>query len=75
MTNNLQRRLFEHKEKLADGFTKKSNVHKLVHYEVTSDVNVALEREKEIKRWRRQKKNALVESMNPEWRDLSLGWD
>lgn len=75
VTNNLQRRLFEHKEKLADGFTKKYNVHKLVYYEVTSDVNAALEREKEIKRWRRQKKNALVETMNPEWRDLSLDWD
>ena len=74
MTNNLKRRLYEHKNKLMNGFTKKSNVNKLVYYEHTTDVHTALAREKEIKRWRREKKNNLVMTMNPEWKDLSLEW-
>ena len=74
VTNNLQRRLYEHKHMLADGFTKRYKVHKLVYFEHTSDVRVALEREKELKGWARQKKNALVESTNPEWADLSDNW-
>jgi putative endonuclease len=72
MTNNLQRRLSEHKYKVVDGFTKKYNVNKLVYYEHTTDVFVAIAREKEIKKWRREKKNNLVISMNPDWKDLSL---
>ena len=71
MTNDLQRRICEHKEKFLKGFTKKYNVHKLVYYEQTSDVEVALNREKEIKKWRREKKDRLVENANPIWRDLS----
>ena len=70
VTNNLQRRLFEHKNKLIDGFSKKYNCNKLVYYELFFDINDAIRREKEIKKWRREKKNNLVESMNPKWKDL-----
>ena len=71
VTNDLSRRLYEHKNKLVSGFTGKYNVSKLVYFEETADVLSALVREKEIKKWRRQKKDALVVSVNPEWRDLS----
>ncbi|MCK4839348.1 MAG: GIY-YIG nuclease family protein [Desulfobulbaceae bacterium] len=71
VTNDLERRMFEHKEKSIKGFTEKYNVNKLVYFEQTSDVNVAIAREKEIKKWRRQKKDALVKRANPDWRDLS----
>ena len=71
VTNDLQRRVYEHKEKMVNGFTQKYNVNKLVYYEQTSDIAAALNREKEIKKWRRNKKNILVESTNPSWRDLS----
>ena len=74
VTNNLERRLYEHKYQLADGFTKKYRVFKLVYYESTVDVSSAIAKEKQIKGWTRKKKNALVESMNPEWNDLSNGW-
>ena len=74
VTNDLRRRVYEHKNDYTDGFTKRYHVHKLVHYEVTSDVRVAIEREKEIKGWIRAKKNALVTSSNPTWRDLSEDW-
>ena len=70
MTNNLQRRLYEHKNGIVDGFTKKYRVHKLVYYEVTSDVTAAIEREKQIKGWNRKRKNKLVESKNPSWAEL-----
>ena len=65
VTNNLQRHLFEHKNKLVKGFTEKYNVSKLVYFEQTADVISALSREKEIKKWRREKKNDLVARMNP----------
>ena len=71
VTNDLVRRLYEHKNKLVSGFTKKYNVSKLVYFEETKDVRSALAREKEIKKWRREKKNALVVGLNPEWKDLS----
>jgi putative endonuclease len=71
ITNNLQRRVYEHKQKLSPAFTSKYNINQLVFYEITSDINVALSREKQIKGWLRSKKIALIESMNPEWRDLS----
>lgn len=74
VTNNLERRVYEHKNKLMDGFTKKYNVNKLVYFEYTTDVYSALEREKELKKWRREKKNALVITENPEWKDLSAEW-
>lgn len=73
-TNNLERRLYEHKNKLVKGFTEKYNVSRLVYFEETRDVAGALEREKEIKKWRREKKNLLVDSVNPEWKDLSEQW-
>lgn len=71
VTNDLNRRLYEHKNKLADGFTKKYNLYKLVLFETTPDVRAAIEREKQIKGWTRKRKNALIESVNPSWRDLS----
>ena len=74
VTNNLERRVYEHKHKLVNGFTKTYNITWLVHYEETSDVMAAIEREKQIKKWRRSKKVALIESTNPKWRDLSLEW-
>jgi len=74
VTSDLKRRLFEHRNKSVEGFTAKYNIHKLVYYEATSDVQSAIAREKEIKKWRREKKNRLVERINPDWRDLSAGW-
>ena len=74
VTNDLARRVYEHKNKLVDGFTKKYNVNKLVYFEGTTDVNAALTREKQVKKWRREKKDALVVTTNPEWKDLSLEW-
>ena len=75
VTNDLQRRLYEHKQELADGFTKRYHVHKLVYYETTTDVRAAIEREKQIKSWSRAAKNALVATVNPDWKDLSGDWD
>lgn len=74
MTNNLERRMSEHKQKLVEGFTKKYNITLLVYYETYPDVNAAIAREKQVKDWRREKKIALVESLNPEWQDLSADW-
>ena len=75
VTNDITRRIYEHKNKLVEGFTKTYNVDKLVYFEETNDVNSALAREKEIKKWRREKKNNLVLRMNPKWNDLSKEWD
>ena len=74
VTNNLERRLYEHKQELVEGFTKRYHVHKLVYYEQTSDIRSAIQREKELKGWLRAKKNALVEKMKPTWRALSEVW-
>ena len=74
VTNNLERRMYEHKNTLVEGFTQKYNVNKLVYFEETIDVISALEREKEIKKWRREKKDALVLKANEQWNDLSEGW-
>ena len=74
VTNDLQRRVFEHKNKLIGGFTKKYNITKLVWYQVTNELTSAIAREKQIKGWLRKKKIALIESMNPEWKDLSEEW-
>ena len=71
VTNDLVKRVYQHKNKLAEGFTKKYNLNKLVYFETTNDVTSAIAREKQIKGWLRTKKNELVESINPEWRDLS----
>jgi putative endonuclease len=74
ITSNLIKRVYEHKHKLVDGFTKKYNIAKLAYYEDTNDVNVAIAREKQIKGWLRSKKISLIESQNPKWQDLSEGW-
>ena len=74
VTNNLMRRVYDHKDKAKPGFTNKYNVTWLVYFEATSDVRDAIVREKQIKGWLRVKKIALIESLNPEWRDLSLDW-
>jgi len=70
VTNDLIRRIYEHKEKLVDGFTKKYNLIKLVHYEVFEDIENAILREKQIKAGSRQKKVQLINNINREWRDL-----
>ena len=74
ITNNLLRRIYEHKHKLIPGFTNKYNVTKLVYCEFTNDVRSAIEREKQIKGWLRSKKVNLIESINPGWNDLSVEW-
>lgn len=74
VTNNLERRVYEHKNKLVEGFTSKYNVTRLVYFEETNDVHAALNREKQIKGWLRARKTALIESVNPQWKDLSLEW-
>jgi putative endonuclease len=74
MTNNLERRVFEHKHNLVLGFTSRYGVNELVYFEACSSPRDAIAREKEIKGWRRSKKIALVESMNPTWVDLSADW-
>ena len=74
MTNNLHRRVYEHKTKQGSGFTRKYNIDRLVYYEETPDVKAAIAREKQIKGWLREKKIALIEETNPNWEDLSVGW-
>jgi len=74
ITNNLARRVYEHKEKLTPGFTNKYNLTKLVFFEETVDVNAAIAREKQIKGWLRKKKIELIELQNPDWRDMSESW-
>ena len=74
VTNHLERRVYEHKHKLLDGFTKKYNCNKLVWYEVTESIESAIVREKQIKAGSRAKKIQLVEAINPQWKDLSLEW-
>ncbi len=71
LTNNLVRRIFQHKEKVVEGFTRKYNCTRLVYFEHFNDVRAAIAREKQIKDWIRKKKVALVESMNPQWEDLT----
>lgn len=74
VTSNLERRIYQHKNKSMRGFTEKYNVNKLVYFEQTNSIESAITREKEIKKWRREKKNILVESTNKEWQDLSKQW-
>jgi len=71
VTNNLERRVYEHKNGLLEGFTKKYNVNKLVYFDSTTDIKAAITREKQIKGWTRNKKNELVETINPNWVDLA----
>jgi putative endonuclease len=74
ITNNLERRVHEHKHHLVEGFTKKYKITKLVYYETCNDILAAIRREKEIKGWLRKKKIALIYSVNAEWNDLNEGW-
>jgi len=74
VTNNLERRVYQHKHKMIPGFTSRYNIDRLVYYENTSDVHAAIAREKEIKGWLRAKKVALIESVNRDWRDLAAHW-
>jgi len=70
MTNDLIRRVYEHKQNMANGFTKKYSVHSLVYYESTGDVKSAINREKQLKKWNREWKVNLIERKNPNWVDL-----
>jgi len=70
VTNDLVRRVFEHKNGLADGFTKKYGIHRLVYYEMHTSIEEAIRKEKSIKRWSRAMKMEAIERMNPEWDDL-----
>jgi putative endonuclease len=74
VTNDLTKRVYQHKNKLLPGFTTKYNITRLVYFEETNDVQTALAREKQIKGWLRRKKIALIESVNPKWMDLSADW-
>lgn len=74
VTNDLQRRLLEHRNGIVGGFTKRYNINRLVWFESGSDVVAAIEREKQLKGWRREKKIALIEKENPTWEDLAEGW-
>ena len=75
VTGNLQKRVWEHKNKFVDGFTKRYNIDRLVYYELTDSVETALNREKQLKRWHRDWKINLIKEMNPEFKDLSIDWD
>ncbi|MBR5022707.1 MAG: GIY-YIG nuclease family protein [Oscillospiraceae bacterium] len=75
VTGNLPRRLYEHRNHLVDGFSSKYNTDKLVYFEQSNDVYSAIAREKQLKGWTRKKKNDLIMKVNPEWKDLSAGWD
>jgi putative endonuclease len=75
ITNNLQRRTSEHKIDLVDGFSKKYSCHKLVYYERFNDVKLAIMREKQLKKWNREKKENLIKKINILWVDLSLGFE
>ncbi len=72
VTNNLERRMYEHKNKLIDGFSKKYNCNKLVWFEHTECIEGAILKEKQMKKWKREFKENVIKEMNPEWRDLSL---
>lgn len=74
VTNSLKRRIWEHKAKVLEGFTKQYGLTRLVRFELFRDVNLAIAREKEIKGWLRKRKLALIEAENPGWSDLSDGW-
>lgn len=71
VTNNLRRRVFQHKHDLLEGFTQRYKIHRLVHWESFDDIRTAIDREKKIKHWDRKKRTALIESRNPTWEDLA----
>ncbi|OGK57109.1 hypothetical protein A3J15_02465 [Candidatus Roizmanbacteria bacterium RIFCSPLOWO2_02_FULL_38_10] len=74
VTNNLERRIYEHKNNLIPGFTLKYNIYLLVYYEQIPEINTAIKREKQLKKWNRKWKLDLIERVNPNWNDLSLNW-
>jgi putative endonuclease len=74
VTNNLERRVLQHRDKLQEGFTARYNISRLVYYEAFGDVRAAISREKQIKGWARMRKIALIESVNRDWKNLSAGW-
>jgi putative endonuclease len=74
VTSDLEQRVLQHKNKIFQGFTSQYNLTKLVWYEAFNDLNEAIEGEKRIKAWRRQKKVALIEKLNPKWLDLAVNW-
>lgn len=74
VTNDLEKRLYKHKNKLIDGFTARYNINQLVYFESCSDINEAISREKYLKGWVRQRKIELIEETNPDWTDLAISW-
>jgi len=74
VTCDLQRRVWQHRKGAVPGFTRDYRVTDLMYFEQTSDVNVAIAREKQLKRWPRERKNRLIEANNPGWRDLAIDW-
>jgi len=74
MTGNIKKRLYDHKNKLVEGFTKKYNINKLIYFETFGDIYSAIAREKTIKGWLRKKKIELIRATNPSWTDLSQDW-
>jgi putative endonuclease len=74
VTNNLERRVLEHRSKNIPGFTRKYNIHRLVYFEIFGDIRQAIQREKQLKGWKRIKKIQLLEAGNPTWEDLSNDW-
>jgi len=74
VTNNLERRVMEHKQHYIKGYTEKYNITRLMHYETFREIDYAIAREKQINGWLRSKKIALIESVNRDWHDLSDGW-
>ncbi len=74
VTSDIKRRVYEHKQHLVPGFTDKYNVDRLLYVEKIEDAASAINREKQVKKWRREKKVTLIDSMNPEWNDLSRDW-
>ncbi len=75
VTSNIQKRVWEHKNKVVEGFTKKYNVNKLVYFELTDSIEAAINREKQLKRWHRKWKLNLIREHNPDFKDLSLDWE
>ena len=75
ISSNLNHRIHQHKHHLVDGFTKRYNIDELVYFECTEDVWSAINREKQLKKWRREKKIRLIESVNPKWNDLAADWE
>jgi putative endonuclease len=74
VTNDLEHRVLQHKLKVVPGFTSRYHIDRLVYYEETNDIRTAIAREKQLKGWLRAKKIALIESVNPQWKDLSADW-